>query len=66
MSSEITAPTNQQNQTQTIIPRKAIYKTKGSTSDVVDKKELIPYNATALSQNLTVGENDSSKKSPFK
>ena len=65
MSSEITAPTNQQNQTQTIIPRKAIYKTKGSTSDVVDKKELIPYHATALSQNLTVGENDSSKKITF-
>ena len=65
MSAEMTAPTNQQTQTQTIIPRKAIYKTKGSTSDVLEKRELISYPATALSQNLTVGENDSSKKLTF-
>ena len=47
------------------IPRKAVFKTKGTTSGVVEKKELIPYPATALSQNVVVGEHDTSKKIEF-
>ena len=47
------------------IPRKAVFKVKGSTSGVIEKRELISYPANALSQNLTVGENDTSKKIEF-
>ena len=66
-TAEMTSPQAQQSQTQTqtVIPRKAIYKTRGSTSDVIEKKELISYPATALSQNLTIGENDTNKKIQF-
>ena len=42
------------------IPRKAVFKVKGTTAGVIEKRELISYPANALSQNLTVGETDSS------
>ena len=47
------------------IPKAAVFKTKGTTSGVVEKRELIVYPANALSQHLTVGENDTSKKIEF-
>ena len=47
------------------IPRKAVFKVKGTTAGVIEKRELISYPANALSQYLTVGETDSSKKIEF-
>jgi hypothetical protein len=55
----------EQSQTQVVIPRKAIFKTRGTTNGVIEKRELITYPATALSQHLTVGENDTNKKLTF-
>lgn len=56
----------QQSDTKNItIPRKAVFKVKGTTSGVIEKRELISYPANALSQNLTVGEADSSRRIEF-
>ena len=54
----------QQSDVQTqVIPRKAIYKTKGSLSNVIEKKELISYPSNSLSQLVTVGKSDTTKRS---
>ena len=56
----------QQSDVQTqVIPRKAIYKTKGSLSNVIEKKELISYPSNSLSQLVTVGKSDTTKKIEF-
>ena len=56
----------QQSDTKSVtIPRKAVFKTKSTTNGVVEKRELIGYPANALSQHLTVGESDNSKKIEF-
>ena len=47
------------------IPRAGIFKVRGTTSGVVEKKEIIAYPANALSQHLVVGESDTSKKVEF-
>ena len=47
------------------IPRKAVFKVRNSTNGVIERRELISYPANALSQNLTVGETDSSRKIEF-
>ena len=47
------------------IPRAAVFKVRGTTNGVVEKRETIPYPATALSQHLVVGELDASKKIDF-
>ena len=56
----------QQSDVQTqVIPRKAIYKTKGSLSNVIEKKELISYPSNSLSQLVTVGKSDTTKRIEF-
>lgn len=48
-----------------VIPRKAIYKTKGSMNSVIEKKELISYPSNSLSQLVTVGKDDITKVIDF-
>jgi hypothetical protein len=48
-----------------VIPRKAIYKTKSSLNNVIEKKELISYPSNSLSQSITVGKDDLNKKIEF-
>ena len=47
------------------IPRKAVFKGQGATAGVIEKRELFSYPANALSQNLTVGDTDTSRKIEF-
>ena len=48
-----------------VVPRKAVFKVRGNTAGVIDKKELIAYPANALSSHLNVGANDTNKKITF-
>jgi len=58
---------NPQHQSETVahIPKKAIFKHGKSDSTIIQKRELIEYPATALSQTVTVGENDENKSITF-
>ena len=58
---------NHQHQSETVahIPKKAIFKHGLSDSSIILKRELIQYPATALSQTVTVGENDENKSITF-
>ena len=58
-------PPQHQSDTTLHIPKKAIYKHGRSDSTIIQKRELIEYPATALSQSVTVGENDSNKSITF-
>ena len=56
-----------QHQSDTVahIPKKAIFKNGKSGSTIIQKRELIEYPATALSQTVTVGEDDQNKSITF-
>jgi len=58
---------NPQNQSDPVIhiPKKAIFKHGKSDSTIIQKRELIEYPATALSQTVVVGENDTNKSITF-
>ena len=55
----------QSNAQSQIIPRKAIFKTKGSMNSIIEKKELISYSSNSLSQLITVGKDDVIKAIDF-
>ena len=43
------------------IPRGAVFKTKGTTSGCVEKRELISYNSTSVAERMVVTEHDTTK-----
>ena len=58
-------PPQHQSETVAHIPKKAIFKHGKNDTTIIQKRELIEYPATALSQSVTVGENDSNKSITF-